>query len=528
MNTQDEISCANSTVARLPIKDIKFGMIDAHHEMLELGEDFYLSSFLQYDKYKISSFLNGENYFICGNKGMGKTALLKYLECKFSEDPRNLVLPIRFKSQFDDEDKKQIRNSGNNLREAVLDSDDVEEGISYVQTWQVFIIHHILTNESRGEYSIFEDSPQLRELRAILDLIYGDLRDKVAPKISRGRVTVKAALPIGVEASLQAEVEFNQERSVFNYRKAVKAVLSRFARLTADRTNVVVLIDELEPSVRTSKEFKRDVELVRDLILGIDRMNDLSKQKGYGIKIIASIRSEVINHVNVNGFEINKCIEDFGVNVTWFQKGGDRADSPLIKLIENKIHASEKKEGLSESEDVWKAYFTPMVNDMEVRQYILSYSWQRPRDVIRMMRLVQNECTGEDIISQVMFDRAMQRYSELSWNEIAEELVLSYPQKGDLRVIKQFFTRIEVPFTFQYLRHRAEAMSKIDDDVDAFFKRYKLRDFLKKMFEWGIIGNSGERMAFEFLGDRELSLVDDMILHRPLRNFFAVRSRKHD
>lgn len=51
-------------------------------------------------------------------------------------------------------------------------------------------------------------------------------------------------------------------------------------------------------------------------------------------------------------------------------------------------------------------------------------------------------------------------------------------------------------------------------------------DFLEKMFEWGVIGNSGARMGFKFLGDRDLAPTDNMIIHTPLRNFFAVKSRK--
>lgn len=102
-----------------------------------------------------------------------------------------------------------------------------------------------------------------------------------------------------------------------------------------------------------------------------------------------------------------------------------RLFSPLLRLIESKIYASEKMAGIQRSENVWKVYFAPVINGMEVRKYILSYSWQRPRDVIRMMRLVQDQWNGENIISQEMFDRALQKYSENTWNEIAEEFLCS-------------------------------------------------------------------------------------------------------
>ena len=43
-----------------------------------------------------------------------------------------------------------------------------------------------------------------------------------------------------------------------------------------------------------------------------------------------------------------------------------------------------------------------------------------------MMRHIQDQWRNEDVISQEMFDPAMQKYSEYSWNEIAEELKLTY------------------------------------------------------------------------------------------------------
>lgn len=91
----------------MKIDEIKFGKIDAYNELQEFGEEYYISSFHLYEKYKIENFFKGENYYICGNKGTGKTAFLKYLECKLSEDAYNLVIPIRFKS-LDSVDKSDM------------------------------------------------------------------------------------------------------------------------------------------------------------------------------------------------------------------------------------------------------------------------------------------------------------------------------------------------------------------------------------------------------------------------------------
>lgn len=510
---------------KLKISEIKFGKIDAHNELQELGEEFYMNSFLEYEKYKIDTFISGENYFVCGNKGTGKTALLKYLECVLAKDTCNLVIPIRFKSQFDSMDKKSMRNMANNVKEDIVDDINVEKETSYVMIWQIYLINQILKNSTQGEYHLFENTPEYNNLTKLLHVLYSGERGRIVPKLTKGYAKVNASLLKGIDAAVEMEIEFNKETEKINFNKTAKLILDLFQKLTYSVNPVYIIIDELELSVKTKKEFLRDIELVRDLILAVDKMNHLAKERRFNIKIIASARGEVINNVLAYGYEINKCVEDYGVSVEWFQKGGSYKDSPLLKLIENKIHASEKEMGYPMTEDVWETYFTPQINDMETRKYILSYTWQRPRDIIRMMRLVQDQWKGEEVISQEMFDRAMQKYSENTWNEIAEELILSYSDEKDIQAIKKFFTGIQVPFTYSYLNKRAEKLGEIYDYVKEFFDKTKMIDFLEKMFDWGIVGNSGQRMVFKFLGDRDLSPMDDMILHRPLRNFFAVKSR---
>lgn len=508
----------------MKIQKIIFGKNDAYNELQEFGEEYYSNSFLVYKKYKIESFLRGENYFLCGNKGTGKTAFLKYLECKLSEDKKNLIIPIRFKA-IDSVDKSRMRTMAN-IKENVIEDTEIEKSVSYVLMWKVYLINQIIKNANSGEYHLFAIDKNFTMLVKLLDLIYCGESGKIVPKLTKGYVKVSASSLKGLDASVGVDIEFNKETSQVNFNKTAKLIMDLFLTLEYADNPVYILVDELELSVKTKKEFSRDIELIRDLILAIDKINHTAKKLGYNIKIIAAIRREVINHVQAYGYEINKCIEDYGVIIEWFQKGGSYTDSPLLKIVENKINASEKINGYPKSEDVWKEYFTPIVNGDEVRKHILAYTWQRPRDVIRMLRLVQDESNEEKIITQEMFDRAMQKYSESSWNEISEELVLSYSNEKDIDAIKKFFTGIEVPFTFAYCNKRAKELGEIYDYVKSFFERNKMIDFLEKMFEWGVIGNSGARMVFKFLGDRDLAPTDNMIIHTSLRNFFAVKSRK--
>lgn len=509
---------------RIPLNEIQLGKIDAYNEYQEYGVELFKNSFFKYDKYKIDDFINGRKYFICGNKGTGKTALLKYLECVLTDDPEKLIIPIRFKSELDNEDKKILHSVSTNARE-----ETVEDLNTYYQNnvvvWQVFLINQIFRALDSGEYSIFKPSWEFDTLQKLLMGIYVE-KSRLMPKVTKSYVKVNASLLKGLDAELGIDFEFNETTSKVNYIQASKAIIRLFENLEFDYSKVYVLVDELELSVKSNKEYKRDVELVRDLILAIERLNDICKKKNFEIKFIASLRGEVINSVLSSGYEINKAIEDYGISINWYQKGGDHIeDSPLLKVIESKIIASEKLNGITDHGDVWERYFSDKINGIEVKRYLLSYSWYRPRDIIRMMREVQLHVGDSTIFSQEMFDRALQGYSEKSWNEFAEELRLTYSQ-DDLKAIKKILTNIEVPFSFNYLSDRIKQLTGIYDYVNSFSQDHKLINVLEKLFEWGIIGNSGQRMVFKFMRDGDLSPTENMMIHKPLRNFFAVKSKE--
>jgi len=341
---------------RLSLSDIQLGKIDAYNEYQEYGIELFKNSFFRYDKYKIDHFITGSKYYICGNKGTGKTALLKYLECELASDPEKLIIPIRFKSEFDNEDKKAIHSITTNVIEETVEDLDTYSSKNNVVVWQVFLINKIFSALNSGEYSIFKKSKELNSLQQLLKGIYTE-ESRLMPKVTKSYVKFNASISKGLDAELGLDIEFDKTTPKVNYIQVSKVIIQLFEKLEFDCNKVYVIVDELELSVKSSKENKRDIELVRDLIIAIEKLNDISKKKGYGINFIASVRSEVINSVLSAGYEINKAIEDYGVTINWFQKGGNHEESPLLKIIESKIIASEKHYGITEHGDVWKNIF---------------------------------------------------------------------------------------------------------------------------------------------------------------------------
>lgn len=247
------------------------------------------------------------------------------------------MIPIRFKSDFDEIDRKNVKNASICVQDEVIEDSTNTSLKSYVMAWQVYLIYQIFRRmySLDGEYSVFVDSKERTLIWKLLKLIYGESGgNKIVPKISKGYISVSAGTK-GIDTDLAIEIEFHDNK--VNYEYIAKKIVDTYRTLQFDRTPVYVLVDELELSVKTKKLRDADIALVRDLILAVDKMNGISKERSYSIKMYASVRTDVIDSVLSSGYEINKCIEDYGVTVEWYQRGGDYRDNPLLCLLEKRL-----------------------------------------------------------------------------------------------------------------------------------------------------------------------------------------------
>lgn len=456
--------------------------------------------------------------------------MLRYIQCKLSDDPENLIIPIRFKSDFDNDDRKSLVVASNikNVNETTItDLDSFAESSDTVLVWMVYIINKLFNYaETKGEFELFKETPSFVKINKLLKIIFPEVKTRILPKIKHGQLKVSSGALKMIDAELLLDLEIDKDSTAISFGRLGKAIVKLYSELEFSRNKAYVIFDELELSVRSEKEHNRDIKLVRDLILSIDKLNSINKQNNYNVFIMASVRNEVLNSVDNVGYEINKCIEDYGIVVSWCQKGGSYSNNKLLKILENKIIACEEEKGIFDHGDIWEKYFPKQMNKINTKKYILGYTWMHPRDIIRLMNYVQSECKeGDKKFIQEHFDRAMREYSSSTWKEISEELILKY-SSDELKLIKQIFNNIEVPFTYQALSHRIEDLKKIYPGIESLINNHALPNILNDLFELGVIGNTGQRMIFKFLGDGDLAITEDMIIHKPLRHFFAVKSRK--
>lgn len=161
----------------MKIKDMYFGKTDAYNEFLEYGSDSCKEIYFDISSIDINKILNGEIYYILGEKGTGKTMLLKYLETVVNEEPETRFSKfIRFKRDVDEEQRNMMKRSGvpNNGFEEIIDSEIPEDvTIDCTLAWQAYIIKVIFNRIQQTELGVFDRNKDWDKLGTLLKEVYG-------------------------------------------------------------------------------------------------------------------------------------------------------------------------------------------------------------------------------------------------------------------------------------------------------------------------------------------------------------------
>lgn len=513
----------------LKLNDIFIGKTDAKNELIESSDQeiqAFKNGFLMPDNVIPDDFFSGKRYFITGLKGTGKTALLRFLSINVEEQLNSYSSFILFKSDIR-EDKRfeleKIADIINRGRDSLGGFKDFE------QPWKLFLFQRIVKLCEDKGILLFQNDSNWKEFRKTI-LASFNLNKKegsMFPKITHGKVSIDAKY-IKAEMDMDFNSNIKDTPREIDFDSLINDCESLYKNLTPREEKLYLFIDEMELTLGTETQYQRDINLIRDLILAIDWLNRTSRSKGYQLYCITGIRQEVLAATQSTGKEINKPISDFGIALRWQQFSGDDAKHPLIKIIIKRLMYAEEglpeKDRASESR-IWDRYFPADIDRKPIRKYILDQTWYRPRDIVRLLGIAQQQFPNEQQFSESVFTAINKNYSVDSWTEQEEELRTKY-SKNDIKGIKHLLMGLSTPFTYKELVSRSEELRGIYDSVDSVLNKYKLGDLLSHLFRLGIIGNSETNaMRFSFRGDEDLLIEKPMIIHRALRNVLSIKKK---
>lgn len=484
----------------MKISEIYAGKPDAGDEIREKGYEEFAANYIEPSGVNINGLASttyGTPFFIMGDKGTGKTALLNFLERYVQElDANSCVSFIYFEKQITQPQRKQFQDISKSISTSVSidgalasEGQNSESDFTYIWKWQ--LCQKIIADNEAFNRGFFQEDDNwdafVREISKI-DSTINKGKMRIPARVSL-KVTNNTQLGI-IEPGLEIEpVDFSKQN--FNasesYLKFIKIVDNAYDLLqNLKRTDIpyYIFIDELEAYRGEDSTFYRDLRLIRDLLFEVKKLNDIFRS---GTKIICSVRPEVVTSITrfIQPKQLHKIMQGYDERLNWEYTNTNSFKHPIMRVLLKRIENSEEKFlGHSVREtDIIHEWFVQNVYNKNICSYILDNSWHKPRDIVRLLLAAQS-CGAKNYqqFNQHTFETFMPTYSKQCLVEIREEMCALYT----IEEIDQIFNCLQgfkTSFTYREISDRTKMLypdSKISTNCFTV---------LNDMYRMGAIGN---------------------------------------
>lgn len=470
----------------------------------------------------IDSLLDGDRYYITGEKGAGKTALLIFTALK-AEELFNAERSFIIFKELSQEEREDYSDLAHVTR---YNQTEISPFLDYEFVWW-WVFHNTIAEAIlNSAKEIFVPNENLNIYLAAVNAIRTNPRGsgrKMPIITSDGYVEASLSVPVkGSTIKLAGKINFEKNPSdnkMVRFSTHINELNRLYSLLVSGDSQLYVIVDEMNLSRKNSEEYNRDVIMIRDLIIAIERFNAISKNTHQNVRIIGSVRNEVINSVNVKGKEINKAMESYGIPIDWTVYCQGKLQHPLIKLLINYFRISDKIKGRIPHIDDETEYYMWVEKEifgLPSEEQLRNYTLYRPRHVVRLLNIAKMRCGTDSKISSSTINAIKRQYSLECWNEVTEELILIYTSK-ELELIKEWLTGMPWLTTYTAMFEKACKLWKDNREGERLYSNFD--DLIRNLYRIGVIGNyrkteSYTEQRWYFRGDTTLLKDQGIRIHR--------------
>ena len=339
----------------------------------------------------LNALLSEPNLFlISGNKGMGKTATLKKLEC-LANEPNSDLITLNF----------SLQKLNYNEFSAFINN-HFSDNWRFYDTW-LFLYHVFLAR-------VFQEISRNTNIRppAELPLLLADLRNNGLIEICGShalhveRINLRASM-VEVESSIN---KINQwSTAVLNYYQDI------LSRVNLRNKKLIVVLDGLDDFLKTHRP---DDGFFWDMIRAARDLNAyyLNNVRNGWIKFIIAIREDVID--GINDSDSNKTFQDGLIRINWNKNSNHFFSKDILGMLFKRFHKAGLINSETQMEDFLKQYFcgnaSSLYYSFKARE-IYNLTLNRPRDVLMLFESCKREYPYLDTLNDEQFNRVKKKYS---------------------------------------------------------------------------------------------------------------------
>lgn len=440
-------------------------------------DDYLLECF--HDSGLISELVNSKYTILSGRKGMGKSAIARYLE------NNSTLYDVDFAF------KLSIRNF--NLRDQDSEKSTLDSILFYIviKTVQKMLNVNYFSDESVNYWKDFLLSNGLQQVADYESFV-------TTKKTNKKGFSIKAfASYLFAKVEAGGNTEYSDEKSRPIIAEAPSSLFDSLRQSINPQHNVFIFIDDISDYLDESdkKTLKKDLSIIKDLLLSMQAYNLAFIEEGLNFRFVSLVRDDIFEFME--GSNVNKLKTD-SLRIVWKEKDfaallikrmpffKDNLESALLDPIGN------LKERFPDEifSDFLKSFSTNRYSS-NFYAYMAAISFNRPRDFLQFCYALRDRLSTRHPAMPENIEAAEIEYTDYFIQELRDELY----------VASRVF---EFDFSQEMIDRLVDIMSKRDffnsselkNELAAFIGQKtsignkKIEILLSELWRYGVIGVS--------------------------------------
>ncbi len=394
----------------------------------EQKSPLYLEGFVEPPLFRMGDFEAGTKFLILGQKGTGKTAILRNIENRLNR--RGFVTEyIVFRDTL-----LEAGELENIPFEFVVNKDRMRSSTFYHHCLKRIFISTFLKVIQKSNQKFEPEEPKINDSYTgrITDFIQKIMNSDTGQVVS---LVIDSAFQDVAEARTLLKLDRNpSEQEITRLLKRLNDRLLDSLVKAVKKTPVkaAVFVDEVHFRYKDENSIRDDAVLVRDTILSIIALNERFVTERIDCAIFVGIRSEYLSHPVIAAAEVGAKIQSYGESLGWETMPAN-AQHPLFDLAQKRISAGLMQIGLSAEDagDGSVAIVRQLFQNVDKAEFIQS-TWSKPRDMVRFLKQATRLFGNNHSLSWEQYHAVMRAVARDSWDELRSALSSFLSEKAIL------------------------------------------------------------------------------------------------
>ncbi|MBF5090524.1 ATPase [Novosphingobium sp. NBM11] len=400
------------------LKEIRFGEPDANVEYMNSlrsnTSPLYLRAWSRPDIQNYEDFTNGQKFIITGQKGTGKTAILRHMDYAATQNGYETEFVV-FKNEILRE-AELLRIDNSSVTGSIIEEDHLKTTKFYYHAIKRVMVSLLVSKLKANDTSAAKNGSG----KDLITRLVG-VGGKEALRIAFDSIlNVVQSVDIDLEKATKGILKVDPSQLV---KKANDDFLNQASRIAkAQSAKIRIFFDEMHFAFRDRDTLQADAALVRDTILAAQSINERFAEEGIDVIIYLALRREFLDQPEIAQADIVHSVESYGAVVSWEHHPSTKSH-PIFDFITLRFKAAiDKKFSKTELLDTYLKEIDPVE--------LLNYTWAKPRDIFRFFKAAQVVDGNTVVISKQKYNTILRSYSEQSWRECKSALAAFIPTEA--------------------------------------------------------------------------------------------------